>query len=320
MRSGKYALLTVDTEALPNRAPENHVKRLIWGEHEQGRAGIREMAEISAEFGARLVFFLDMCGAWPYRDELAEVARWLDTQGQDLQLHAHPEYLPEKFWTSSHLHPRPPYLNSYPDERADFIITYFAELLQSFTGKRPRAFRAGSFRWNAGTLRTLKKNGIALSFNNSMCALYNQQCLFSLPVNEPYQWANGIVEVPMTEHHICRLFKQMNWWIRLQYPQSIYFRYRPGWLSWLPGSVNRQSPFLVFLIHSWSFLYRNEEGYEVYKDDRYLVAYRKLLHRISKDYDVITTGDLLDLLQKGKIHLSHIQELYPAEYIHAHSI
>jgi hypothetical protein len=27
----RYALLTVDTEALPKRAAQDHVKRLIWG-------------------------------------------------------------------------------------------------------------------------------------------------------------------------------------------------------------------------------------------------------------------------------------------------
>lgn len=317
MRSDKYALLTVDTEALPNRAPKDHVRRLMWGEHERGRAGIREMAEIGAEFGARLVFFLDMCGAWTYRDELAEVARWLDAQGQDVQLHAHPEYLPAKFWTSCNFNSRPPYLNTYPDERAEFIITYFAELLKSFTGKQPLAFRAGSFRWNAGTLRALEKNGIALSFNNSMCAVRNRQCLFSLPVNEPYQWTNGIVEIPVTEHHVCPVFKHRDWWARLQYPQSIYFRYRPGWLSWLPGSVSHRSPFLVFLLHSWSFLYRNRAGYEVYRDDRYLVTYRKLLKQLCKDYDVITSTDLTDLVQRGRIRLSHIQDLQPAEYLSA---
>ena len=148
-----------------------------------------------------------------------------------------------------------------------------------------------------------------------MRALLNQQCLFSLPVSEPYQWANGIVEVPVTEQHICPLFKQQNWWTRLQHPQSIYFRYRPSWLSWIPGSVSHRRNLLVFLLHSWSFLSRNAEGYEVYKDDRHLVAYRKVTKQLCKDYDVITAPELLDLLQRGKIPLSHVQDLQPAEYL-----
>ena len=94
----KYALITVDTEALPNRAETDHVRRLIWGEHANGTAGVREISGIGNEFSAKHVFFVDMCGAYARRDEMEEVVRWLDHDGQDVEMHAHPEYLPETFW------------------------------------------------------------------------------------------------------------------------------------------------------------------------------------------------------------------------------
>lgn len=52
----RYALITVDTEALPKRASEDHVSRLMWGKHEKGTAGVREMCSIGDEFGAKHVF------------------------------------------------------------------------------------------------------------------------------------------------------------------------------------------------------------------------------------------------------------------------
>ncbi len=70
MRLGKhrYAMLTVDTEALSKRATGDHVKRLIWGEHAKGTAGIREMSAIGDEVGAKHLYFVDFCGAYAYRD------------------------------------------------------------------------------------------------------------------------------------------------------------------------------------------------------------------------------------------------------------
>ena len=105
MKKKRYALLTVDTEALPNRAPGDHVKRLMCGENEKGTAGIREMCSLGDEVGAKHVFFVDMCGAYVCCEEVREVIALLDKAGQDVQLHAHPNFLPPKFWQAHGLKP-----------------------------------------------------------------------------------------------------------------------------------------------------------------------------------------------------------------------
>ena len=56
MPTNKYTIITVDTEALPKRAVTDHVRRLIWGEHENGTAGVREMCAVGDEFGVKHVF------------------------------------------------------------------------------------------------------------------------------------------------------------------------------------------------------------------------------------------------------------------------
>ena len=312
MQKNRYVLLTVDTEALPRRTSGDHVKRLMWGEHEKGTAGIREMCSLGDEVGAKHVFFVDICGAYAYREEVAKVIAWLDEAGQDVQLHTHPEYLPKSFWQEHGLKPTPARLDRCDDARAEFIITYFSEKMAAITGKKTRAFRAGSFRWNAGTIRALAKAGMPLSFNNSMCAVRDGQCLHSLPTNLPYAWSNGVFEVPVTERRIV-LPRMQNWWCRLQYPESRFLRYRPWWCSFLPFSVDRAAPLLVYLLHSWSLLYWDEKGHACYVDDRRIEDYRKLLKRIAKDYDIITTAELLDLLASGKMAVSHTEALAKAE-------
>lgn len=307
-----YALLTVDTEALPKRAPRDHVHRLIWGEHSNGRAGIREMCSIGSEFGVKHIFFVDVCGAYSYRQELERVIRWLDKEGQDVQLHAHPEYLPGDFWPEYNFNYRPRFMNQYSDDKDDFVIGHFGDMITAITHKPLRAFRAGSFRWNAGTIRALAKHGIPLSFNNSMCAVHNEQCLHSLPMNTPFRWSNGIIEIPMTEKNILPRLER-DWWARLQYPQSKFFRYRPWWASFLPGSVSHKTSLLIFLLHSWSLLFWDENGYGIYKDDSRIEGYRHLLKNLSKDYDIITTSELLDLVEQGKMRITHTENLSHAE-------
>ncbi len=316
LRLGKqrYAMLTVDTEALPKRAPGNHVKRLIWGEHVTGTAGIREMCAIGDEFNAKHIFFVDLCGAYIYRDEMHEVVRWLDNEGQDVQLHTHPEYLPDEFWVQHGMDRRPQYMNQYTDDaRSEFVVKHFAKEISSITGKDILAFRAGSFRWNASTIRALEAVDIPLSFNNSTAAYYNKQSVYSEKTNLPYAWSNGCIEVPVTERRILPKVGKEEWWARLQFPESSYFRFRPWWGGLLLNIFSGAPEFSVFLIHSWSLLYWDKNEYGTYMDDQRVEGYRKMVKNIAKDYDIITSQELLDLHAQGKITTTHTVDLAQAE-------
>ena len=312
MRLGKqrYAMVTVDTEALPRRAPGNHVKRLIWGEHGAGTAGIRELCSIGDDFNAKHIFFVDLCGSYAYRDEVHDVIRWLDSVGQDVQLHTHPEYLPDTFWYQHDIDPNPKYMNQYADvARAKFVIKHFAEEIASVTGKDILAFRAGSFRWNSCTIGALRAVGIPLSFNNSTAAYYNKQSVYSEQTNYPYIWSNGLIEVPVTERRILPKIGKEEWWARLQFPESSYFRFRPWWGRLLLNTFSGAPEFSVFLMHSWSLLYWDEHGYGTYQDDQRIEGYRKLLKKLANDYDIITSRDFLELYAQGKITTTHTVDL-----------
>lgn len=310
----RYAILTVDTEALPKRASKDHVARLMWGEHEEGRAGVAEMSAIGDEFGAKHLFFVDLCGAYSSLGESLAVVRWLNSAGQDVQLHTHPEYLPDTFWAEHGLPRRPQYMNQYADDaRAEFVIRHFSELISHETGKPILAHRAGSFRWNASTIRALKAAGIPLSFNNSMCAVHAGQCVYSEPTNLPFLWSNGVIEVPMTEKKILPKVGKDEWWARLTYPESPYFHFNPWWGKLLFDAFSGSPDLSIFLLHSWSLLYWDDNGHATYRDDERLEGYRKLLARLTKNYDVITSADFLDLHARGKITTTQPIDLALAE-------
>lgn len=311
MKSTRYALVTVDTEAQPKRASQDHVKRLVWGEHEGGTAGIREMCSIADEVNSKLVYFVDACGIYIHGHEFAEATRWLDRMGHDVQLHTHSEFLPDSFWDEHGFKSRPRLLNQYDEERAYFTIKYFSEYLAGITGKPTRAFRAGSFRWSSGTLKAQEELGIQLSFNNSMRAYVDGVCPHAEPATHPFLWSNGVVEVPITERKFPTFGRDV-WWGRLAFPSSQSYTDPPWRVLW-PYTLGRSLQVMVVLLHSWSLLYWDENGYGAYRDDKRCEDFRKLMRKLAKDYDIITANDLLELYKIGKIKTTHTVDIANAE-------
>ncbi|KGP02099.1 polysaccharide deacetylase [Alcaligenes faecalis] len=316
MSRQRYALLTVDTEALCKRATDRHVQRLIWGQHEAGTAGIREMCGIGDEFGAKHVFFTDCCGMYSNLGQMREVVSWLDVAGQDVQLHTHSETLPKSFWQEHGLVAVPRFMNQYIElAQAEFVLRYFRDLITDMTGKPVLAHRAGSFRWNALTIRALQELNIPLSFNQSMRALESGRGVHGEPDCLPYAWSNGVIEVPVTERWVPGVpgFRPDRW-VSLTYPESPYFKFGSRPIpAWKHPFAPKPAPVTVVLLHSWSLLERDEAGHAVYRDDRLLEGYRKFLRRLVKDCEVITTAEFLELHAQGKIDISRTVNLEQVE-------
>lgn len=311
----RYAMLTVDVEALPRRASVRHVERLVWGKHPNGTAGMREVCEIGDDVGIKHVCFVDLCAAHSFVNEMLHVVDWLHRNGQDVQLHAHPEVLPKEFWRLHSLSPEPALMNEFREEsRATFVIKHFGGMISQITGKAIQAFRAGSFRWNAATIRALRASNVPLSFNNSMRAFQSGRSVFADPTNYPFFWSNGVIEIPVTEKRVLPQPGGKESWASLTYPESPYFPFRTERTSLLKRGRSISPGFSVFLMHSWSLLHWGENGYAVYQSDERLEGYRKLLIRLAKDYDVITTQDFLDLRERGKIRINNTVDVDRAAY------
>lgn len=311
MSRNRYALVTVDVEAQPARAKEEHVKRLVWGDYANGSAGVREMCAIADGVGGKLVHFVDACGVYLHGEPFADAVRWMVRAGHDVQLHSHSEFLPDSFWVEHGFAPRPRLMNQYDEAKAAFTIRYFSEYLGGITGEKIRAFRAGSFRWNLGTLKAQGELGIPLSFNNTMRGLVDGVCPYAEPVQHPYEWSNGVIEVPITERRFPAREDKV-WWGRLAFPSTNRHRDPPWRVLW-PYTLGRKIDVLVILLHSWSLLYWDENGHAVYRDDKRLEDFRKLMKKLAKDYDIITTADFLDLHARGKIKTTHTVDLSLAD-------
>ena len=316
MIGDRFALLTVDTEALSRRASANRVERLVWGKHEAGSAGIREMCELGNELKVTHSFFVDFCGSYSYFEEMEQVVRWLDSQGQDVQLHTHPESLPKDFWQKYGLAGNPRFMNQYKClERTKFVLRHFSKAITDITKKPVLAHRAGSFRWNALTIRALQELSIPLSFNQSMRALESGRGIYGEPDCLPYSWSNGVIEVPVTERWVPGVpgFRPDRW-VSLTYPESPYFKFGSRPIpAWKHPFAPKPAPVTVVLLHSWSLLERDEAGHAVYRDDRLLEGYRKFLRRLVKDCEVITTAEFLELHAQGKIDISRTVNLEQVE-------
>ena len=313
----KYLILTNDTEALPNRARDNHVRRLMWGEHENGVAGVKEMTSVVKEFNGKITYFVDICGAYDRKSEVLDVAKWLNDKGQDVELHMHPEYLPDSFWDNTGYRLKPKLMNLYEEidrDKLRYLFKTFARELESVIGRKINAFRAGSFRWNAMTLELLRELDIPLSFNNTQASMALGQCPYASSMQRPFRWSNGIIEVPVTEKNFFPNLND-NWWVRYQYPLCSLVRYRTGLGSIIPYSVSAKDDFLVCLMHSWSFLYRDDDGFEYYRDDKRKEDFRKMLRNMSRDFDIIDSRDLKDLIDSGKIIVDHTEDIKKAVYI-----
>ena len=243
--------------------------------------------------------------------------KWLEQHGQDVELHLHPEYLPKEYWNDTPYEWKPKLLNVYEEKNSDkefFLLKTFSDELANAIGRKILAFRAGSFRWNSVTLETLKKLDIPMSFNNTQAAMALGQCPYSSPMQRPFKWSNGIIEVPVTEKNFFPKFSD-NWWVRFQYPLCSLVRYRPRWCSFIPYSISPKDNFVVCLMHSWSFLYRDENGIEYYKDDKRMEGFRRMLKSMSKDFDIIDSKNLLDLINTGKIDISHTEDISKTIYV-----
>ncbi|WP_439634187.1 sulfotransferase domain-containing protein [Glycocaulis sp.] len=290
----RLAFLTVDTEAMRYRAKNRHVNKLIWGEHPKGRAGIREMAAIGKEFGARHVFFLDMCEEELFGESIAEVARYLGDAGEDVQLHAHPEILPDTFWARHDLPSEPSQMNEFDKSRAHFVLKHFADRLAQLTGRPTLAYRAGSFRWSGATIEAMAEAGLQLSFNASHKSAAMGRGAQPAELDGPYRWSNGVIEIPLTEEQRDEsVFASFAFPMKRDGAHNVKALYRKYALQDRSGEKRK---FLNLLTHSWSLLEFDEGGKIAnYVNDQRTEEYRALVGMIAKDFDILSSDQFASL-------------------------
>jgi hypothetical protein len=308
MTGQRYLIVTVDTEALPKRTDRDHVDRLIWGRFGGEPAGIAEMTAIAKALGTSFTFFVDMCEVPLYGQAIDDVARWLAANGQDVQLHMHPEVMDQAAWRGALGRDKPGTLQDRFDaDTMGQLMDHWTTRLKGLTGRPVLAYRAGSYRWSANTIRALDRCGVPLSFNHSFGAsLRGKRFVHPGLGAGPYRWeGTGVIEVPCTEHMVFGSPGSFS------FPPSAPWWQRP----FLRRLVDRDRRSLTVLdLHSWSFLHFHDGRFHHHGTKR-TDAFRRMMDILARRYRIISCAELLDLTARGEIPLDVPRPLSDVEAV-----
>ena len=234
-------LFSVDVEALPGRAPDRYIDRLIWGGgHGPDGHGVGRLAHIFNKYNVKATFYIDFATSCIHGDDgLVEAARYLDGKSQDVQLHVHSEVLfRNQHWVHA-IDAIPTFaLHSYSSSKRaiDFAVEKYVYAL----GKPPIIFRAGGLWWTTDSVLATEAAGIEASSNVSPSRAF-------CPSTDVFEWENGLVELPVD---LCLD----------PYIQNGCENLRRDAAEIL---LNKRHNFISCYLHSWSLSPRTSEGYHL---------------------------------------------------------
>lgn len=173
----------------------------MMGEYGQSRLGVPLICDILKRSNLNATFFLEPFNEdLGYPGETEPVARYLIESEQDVQLHVHPNHVHYGLYRSGKPHQRTDQMADLSCERQREIIVAGADLLESWTGTRPIAFRAGNMGASEETLAAL--TGAGLWIDSSYTFPYvGGQCRFV--ETERYngsKWYGDVLEVALSAY------------------------------------------------------------------------------------------------------------------------
>ena len=171
-------LLTIDAECWPRgsasweSAGQKDVRRDIFGDTAAGEYGIRYQMKRFAEHGLRATYFVESLSAGVVGiGHLRDVVDAIHQQGQEVQLHAHAEWLP---WMVDSPCPGPArqHLDEFSLEEQRQILVRAMAYMRECGVPEMTAFRAGNFTANLDTITVLEDLGIR--YDSSLNAKYTR--------------------------------------------------------------------------------------------------------------------------------------------------
>ncbi|MDQ3817160.1 MAG: hypothetical protein M3362_05655 [Acidobacteriota bacterium] len=299
----KRIIITIDVEAQPQRQSSDHVERLIWGRFADNEMGIGQMIEIADRYGRMLTFFVDFCEAFMYPGAFEKVADYIVSHGHDLQLHAHPEFLPDDFWTSRGLVPKKMLPGDYTQDYAEPLMDFLVGYGKAVGGRMPIAFRGGSYRYNHEILKAMERAGLVLSFNYNTSANHQLNNEENISV---FNWSNGITEVPIGNLYLDNRLKVFNFNSGTDFSDTKFIRkyIKKYFAEFGPNAV------LSLVMHSWSFLYPSEEtGHFEYRDNHLRDKFESFLANLPRGVEVVTASQLSDLIREKKLKVERVRDI-----------
>jgi peptidoglycan/xylan/chitin deacetylase (PgdA/CDA1 family) len=137
--------------------------RGIYGDAGRRQLGIPLICEMLNREGLEATFFVEsFIDEQGYPGEGAGVCEFLLDAGQDVQLHIHPNHWHYKLDREGKDAPRTDQIAELPADAQREMLTAGADRLEGWTGRRPRAFRAGNMGASEVTLEQMPAAGLSI--------------------------------------------------------------------------------------------------------------------------------------------------------------
>lgn len=192
------SFISFDVEALPGRADQDHVNRLIWGKMSNGEYGIRRLCNILNQHKIKGNFLIDISSCVLYGDKIvSEIGNFILEQGHELHVHLHSEWLIRK-WNIQGAFTGPASMNLLDRNINIAFMKFSAFKYRQIFNLEPVLFRAGGFHFNTYTVEGAGLVGFKMlsNYNATRHASY-----FDISDkgsrNEPFEWENGLIELPV---------------------------------------------------------------------------------------------------------------------------
>ncbi|MEJ2199934.1 MAG: polysaccharide deacetylase [Desulfuromonadaceae bacterium] len=173
----------------------------MMGEYGEKRLGIPLICDILDRYDLKASFFLEPFNeelGWP--GETEPVARYLVDQDQDVQLHIHPNHVHYGLIKAGKECQRTDQMADLDRSWQKELIEKGAGLLESWTGTRPIAFRAGNMGASEETLAALTEAGLWIDSSYTF-PYVGGQCRFQ--EKERYngsKWYGPVLEVALSAY------------------------------------------------------------------------------------------------------------------------
>lgn len=283
--------LTVDVEAHPIRAAQDHVNCLIWGRQNSREAGIQTMMDIADKHGVPMTFFLDYPEYELYGEELLDVGREIHRRGHDLEPHCHAEYIIkplfglENEWAIR--------LPKATYEQSRKIVDYLITKHEMIAGQKPLAYRSGAYLIGPEYLKALYDGGIRLDASYNALSAENP---FPWGLRGNFFWENGLWEIPIPSipyfykhNHIFPWNFNHAGFLRGTQEENLQ-KHKNFLDTWFKRSGDDSVATMV--MHSWSFWKMDTSGHFTIPADENITQFEALITELKKDYEFVSLGDL----------------------------
>jgi hypothetical protein len=271
MRTKPRFIVTVDTETFRVGGESLPFAAHHYAELPEGSFGVQRIMDVCDHYGAKATFFVDVYMHHQYGEgKVAELCQRIHRAGHDLQLHAHPSWLPR---IGSEL------ICDFPLTQQIEVLAEGKLLIRKWTGKAPVGFRAGAYGANLDTIRALKENGFRLDSSyfplHRNCELSRQ--LSSRCVNRPF-YIEGILEIPVTTYWLWKThsFRKNS---KIDVNACSWVELKEVVRQFAASTVE----YVVLFLHSFSFIRWDRTGMNLAPKHGPLKRFEALLRMIRED-------------------------------------